>query len=65
MPKKSKKMAKDRTLENINIQGVGKGRRDMKGDRLIGGKIQEKPTKTISLDKTQYQMLAQKGISWL
>ena len=47
-------MAKDRTLENINIQGVGKGRRDMKGDRLIGGKIQEKPTKTISLDKTQY-----------
>lgn len=58
-------MAKDRTLENINIQGVGKGRRDMKGDRLIGGKIQEKPTKTISLDKTQYQMLAQKGISWL
>lgn len=32
MPKKSKKMAKDRTLENINIQGVGKGRRAMKGD---------------------------------
>lgn len=59
-------MAKDRTLENINIQGVGKGRRAMKGDRVIGGKIQEKPTKTILLDKTQYQTLsAQKGISWL
>ena len=58
-------MAKDRTLENINIQGVGKGRRAMKGDS-DRRKIQEKPTKAILLDKAQYQMLsAQKGISWL
>ena len=56
----------DRTVENINIQGVGKGRRAMKGYRVIGGKTQEKPTKTVLLDKAQYQMLsAQKGISWL
>ena len=58
-------MAKDRTLENINISGVGKGRRAIKGDS-DRTKIIEKPTKTALLDKAQCQMLsAQTGISWM